>query len=53
MVKLVSAAEAAKIIPDGAVVTVSSSSGLCCPDAVLEGDRRALRCRTASAQASP
>ena len=36
MVKIVSAAEAAKIIPDGAVVTVSSSSGLCCPDAVLK-----------------
>lgn len=36
MVKIVSAAEAAKIIRDGAVVTVSSSSGLCCPDAVLK-----------------
>ena len=36
MAKIVSAAEAAKIIPDGAVVTVSSSSGLCCPDAVLK-----------------
>lgn len=36
MVKIVTAAEAAKIIPDGAVVTVSSSSGLCCPDAVLK-----------------
>ena len=30
-----SAAEAAALIPDGAVVTVSSSSGLGCPDAVL------------------
>ncbi len=29
------AAEAAALIPDGAVVTVSSSSGLGCPDAVL------------------
>lgn len=36
MVKIVTAAGAAKIIPDGAVVTVSSSSGLCCPDAVLK-----------------
>ena len=36
MAKIVSAAEAAKLIPDGAVVTVSSSSGLCCPDAVLK-----------------
>ena len=42
MVKIVTAAESAKIIPDGAVVTVSSSSGLCCPDAVLKaiGTRR-------------
>ena len=31
-----SADEAAALIPDGAVVTVSSSSGLGCPDAVLE-----------------
>jgi len=36
MVKIVTAAEAAKTIPDSAVVTVSSSSGLCCPDAVLK-----------------
>ena len=35
MSKLVSAAEAAGLIPDGAIVTVSSSSGLGCPDAVL------------------
>ncbi len=35
MSKLVSAAEAAARIPDGAVVTVSSSSGLGCPDLVL------------------
>ena len=35
MSKLVSAAEAAALIPTGAVVAVNSSSGLCCPDAVL------------------
>ena len=34
-VKVLSAADAAALIPDGAVVTVSSSSGLGCPDAVL------------------
>jgi acyl CoA:acetate/3-ketoacid CoA transferase len=33
--KILSAAEAARLIPDGAVVTVSSSSALGCPDAVL------------------
>ncbi len=33
--KVLSAAEAAALIPDAAVVTVSSSSGLGCPDAVL------------------
>ena len=33
--KVVTADEAARLIPDGAVVTVSSSSGLGCPDAVL------------------
>jgi propionate CoA-transferase len=33
--RILSAAEAAELIPDGAVVTVSSSSGLGCPDAVL------------------
>ena len=33
--KVISAAEAARLIPDGAVVTVSSSSGLGCPDATL------------------
>ena len=33
--KVLAAAEAAALIPDGAVVTVSSSSGLGCPDAVL------------------
>lgn len=34
--KIVSGREAAARIPDGAVVTVSSSSALGCPDAVLE-----------------
>jgi acyl CoA:acetate/3-ketoacid CoA transferase len=33
--RVVTAAEAAALVPDGAVVTVSSSSGLGCPDAVL------------------
>lgn len=33
--KILSADEAARLVPDGAVVTVSSSSGLGCPDAVL------------------
>jgi propionate CoA-transferase len=33
--RVLSAAEAAKLIPDGATVTVSSSSALGCPDAVL------------------
>jgi len=36
MPKIVSAAEAVKAIPDGAAVAVNSSSGLCCPDAVLK-----------------
>jgi len=35
MSKQVSAAEAVSQIGDGAVVAVNSSSGLCCPDAVL------------------
>ena len=34
-VRMLAAAEAAALVPDGAVVTVSSSSGLGCPDAVL------------------
>ncbi len=34
--KVISAEAAAALIPDGAVVSVSSSSGLGCPDAVLE-----------------
>ncbi|TAG18703.1 MAG: acyl CoA:acetate/3-ketoacid CoA transferase, partial [Rhodobacterales bacterium] len=36
MTKLVSPAEAVARIPDGAVVTVSSSSALGCPDLVLK-----------------
>ncbi|MGE0239020.1 MAG: acyl CoA:acetate/3-ketoacid CoA transferase [Parvibaculaceae bacterium] len=36
MVRIVTAAEAARRIPDGAVVTVNSSSGLCCPDHMLK-----------------
>lgn len=36
MTKLISAAEAVARIPDGAVVTVSSSSALGCPDFVLK-----------------
>ena len=33
--KVISLAEAARLIPDGATVSVSSSSGLGCPDAML------------------
>ena len=33
--RVLTAAEAVRLIPDGAIVTVSSSSGLGCPDAVL------------------
>jgi acyl CoA:acetate/3-ketoacid CoA transferase len=33
--RIMSADDAARLVPDGAVVTVSSSSGLGCPDAVL------------------
>jgi propionate CoA-transferase len=36
MPRIVSAAEAVKKIADGATVTVNSSSGLCCPDAILK-----------------
>jgi propionate CoA-transferase len=36
MPRIVSAAEAVKNISDGATVTVNSSSGLCCPDAILK-----------------
>ena len=39
MSKIVTAREAANRIPDGAVVTISSSSALGCPDAVLAGIR--------------
>ncbi len=35
MSKEISASEAAALIPDGSIVAVNSSSGLCCPDAVL------------------
>lgn len=34
--KQMTAAEAVSRIPDGAMVAVNSSSGLCCPDAVLQ-----------------
>ena len=37
MPKTKTAREAAALIPDGAIVAVNSSSGLCCPDAVLAG----------------
>lgn len=36
MPRIVSAAEAVMQIRDGATVTVNSSSGLCCPDAILK-----------------
>jgi propionate CoA-transferase len=36
IVPVLTGAEAAKLIPDSAVISVSSSSGLGCPDAVLE-----------------
>ncbi len=36
MPRIVTAAEAVKAIADGATVTVNSSSGLCCPDAILK-----------------
>jgi propionate CoA-transferase len=35
--KQVSITDAAALVPDNAVVAVNSSSGLCCPDAVLAG----------------
>ncbi|MBC6441670.1 MAG: acyl CoA:acetate/3-ketoacid CoA transferase [Rhodobacteraceae bacterium] len=37
MPRRMTARDAATLIPDGAVVAVNSSSGLCCPDAVLAG----------------
>jgi len=36
MAKIKTAAEAVRMIRDGAMVAVNSSSGLCCPDAVLK-----------------
>ncbi len=36
MPKIVTAAEAVKTVADNAIVAVNSSSGLCCPDAVLK-----------------
>ncbi len=36
MSKQKTAAEAVALIPNGAVIAINSSSGLCCPDAVLE-----------------
>ena len=35
MSKVTTAEEAVKHVSDGAIVAVNSSSGLCCPDAVL------------------
>ncbi len=35
-VKFITAAEAAGLIPDAAVVCISSSSGLHCPDTILQ-----------------
>jgi propionate CoA-transferase len=43
MVEFVSASAAAGLIEDGAVITVSSSSGLACPDAVLEAVGKRFR----------
>lgn len=37
MSKQMTAREAAKLVPDGAIVAVNSSSGLCCPDSILKG----------------
>lgn len=37
MTKLMTAREAADLVPNGATVAVNSSSGLCCPDVVLQG----------------
>lgn len=47
MSKIVTAAEAVGRIPDDATVVVNSSSGLCCPDAVLKalGERFARESR--------
>ena len=37
MPKVMTAREAAELIPDNATIAVNSSSGLCCPDAMLAG----------------
>ena len=37
MPKTMTPREAANLVPNGAIVAVNSSSGLCCPDAVLAG----------------
>ena len=42
-VPVLTGSEAAQLIADSAVITISSSSGLGCPDAVLEAIGRALR----------
>ena len=36
MAKIRTAAEAVRLIADGAMIAVNASSGLCCPDAVLK-----------------
>ncbi len=43
MYKVVSGERAAALISDGAVVSISSSSGLCCPEFVLEAIGRRFR----------
>ena len=48
--RILSAAEAARLIPDGAIVTVSSSSALGCPDAMLAAIGDAVRGGRPSAQ---
>ena len=48
--KVISASDAARLIPDGAIVTVSSSSALGCPDAVLAAIGRTVRDRWSSAE---
>ncbi len=42
MTKIRTADEAVALIGDGATVAVNSSSGLCCPDAVLKALGRTL-----------
>ncbi len=51
--KVVSAAQAASLIKDGMVVSVSSSSGLGCPDAVLAAIGERFDTRRPSARTSP